>query len=271
MRGHQVRRLALRCDGATLAAELHTLGGSGTRTLVCFIPGGTTDPSRSRPITSPWEHQQLGALAAAGCDGLTLNFPGVGQSAGNLADNTLERRGRWIEAALAAAAAPSGTTPVVLVGCSMGAHVAALLTTTLPIRALALVAPAAYGAAAVDEPFGPRFAAAIRRAGSWCDSPAFGALRRFSGPVLLLLPADDAVIPRPVTAAILGAAGDADVVWLRGAAHRVLSSPAPADRRAREEICGRIARLAATVTPGRVRALGPVVAPCAVASLPPTI
>jgi len=183
------------------------------------------------------------ALARIGCDGLTLNFPGVGQSPGDLADNTLERRGDWIEAVLRAAVPDPG--PLILVGCSMGAHVAALLTRRLAISGLALVAPAAYGREAGDKPFGARFAAEIRRPGSWHDSPAFAALRDYPGPVLLLLPELDEVIPPPLTGRYQVAAGPrGDIVWLLGASHRMLSSDRPEDARAREVTCHQIAQLA---------------------------
>lgn len=242
--GHDVEPLAVCCGDVTIAVELHRLGGSG-RALVCFIPGGTTDPSRTRPITSPWERQQLRALALIGCDGLTLNFPGVGQSSGNLADNTLERRGEWIEAVLHAAAASQRRGPLILVGCSMGAHVAALLTRRMAISGLALVAPAAYGSNAVDKHFGASFAAEIRRAGSWHSSPAFAALTHYAGPVLLLLPERDGVIPRLVTASYEAAAGPgSDIVWLRGATHQMLSSDRPEDHRARDVTCDHVAQLA---------------------------
>lgn len=249
---HAVRRLDLPIAGVTLAAELHVLGGED-RPLVCFVPGGATDPARVRPVTSPWERQQLGHLARAGCDALTLNFPGVGRSTGELSDNTLRRRRRWLAALLARAGA-GRRGPLVLVGCSMGAHVAVLLSREVDVAALALVAPAAYGPGAEDEPFGAPLRAYIRRPGSWRDSPAFAALEAFAGDALLLLPTDDDVIPAGVTAAWVRSARDATIVWLPGASHHVLRSERPVDARAREDVCARIsalARAAAEPSPAR--------------------
>jgi len=245
---HAVQRLDVPAGRVSLAVELHTLGAQA-RPLVCFVPGGATDPGRTRPITSPWELRQIRHLAGAGCDALTLNFPGIGHSRGELADNTLRRRGGWVAAAIAAADARIRRGPLVLVGCSMGAHVAALLSDELPVSALALVAPAAYGADAADEPFGPALRACIRRPGSWRDSPAFAAVRRFEGDVLLLLPERDAVIPAGVTEGYARAAGDSAVtVSLREASHHMLRSGRAIDRRAREEVCRRVAWLASRVS-----------------------
>lgn len=254
--GHDVQRLSVACGPVTLAAELHTLGPPG-RPLVCFVPGGTIDPRRERPITSAWEREQLSALAGADCDGLTMNFPGVGSSGGELADNTLRRRRRWIEQLLETAVPRAGRGPLVLVGCSMGAHVAALLAETLDVRALALVAPAAYGADAEDAPFGPSLSASIRRPGAWRESPAFAAIRRYRGPVLLLLPEHDEVIPPGVASAYAQAAGPrAQVVSLPAATHRMLSSSRPPDVAARSEICRRIAQLASRAQRSSVVDLG---------------
>lgn len=246
---HEVHRYAVAC-GPVLAVELHRVGGSG-RTLVCFVPGGTTDPQRKRPVTSAWEHQQLRELELLGCDGLTLNFAGVGRSSGELIDNTLARRGRWIGEVLEAVAPRGWRGPLVLVGCSMGAHVAALLARQVSACALVLVAPAAYGPAAQELPFSPQFRDVIRRPLSWRCSPAFAAVSRFPGEVLLLLPERDAVIPAEVTRLYQVAAGATASVWLPGASHRMLSSSRPEDHRARGLVCAQIAGVASRAQQSR--------------------
>jgi pimeloyl-ACP methyl ester carboxylesterase len=245
---HRVESLRVACGSLSLAAEHHGLGGE-RRTLVCFVPGGAIDPARERPVTSAWEGQQLSALAAAGCDGLTLNFPAIGSSSGALSDNTLARRGVWVAEILEAAVPRGERGQLVLVGTSMGAHVAAVCAARLGAARLVLVAPAAYGAAAVDAPFGRALRRVIRAPESWGDSPAFAAVRDFEGPLLMLLPELDAVIPAGVTRCYRAADGDARAIGLEGAGHRMLSGERPADRRARAVVCREIARFAAGPRP----------------------
>lgn len=240
---HHVQRLDVPMAGCRVASELHLLAGANLP-LVCFIPGGAIDPRRGRPITSRWETQQLAALAAVPSNGLTFNFPGVGHSDGELADNTLNQRTRWVRTVLHDATAKGATGPLVLVGCSMGAHTAAILTDALPVAALVLVAPAAYGRHTLDAPFGPAFTAAIRAPGSWRDSPAFAAAARYQGRRLLLLPEHDDVIPTGVTSAYTRAiTPPGHRLQLPGASHHMLSSDRPEDHLARHTVCQTIAGL----------------------------
>jgi len=92
--------------------------------------------------------------------------------------------------------------------------------------ALVLFCPAAYVAEAEDAPFGPRFQGVLRatRDEDYAASPAFAALDRFEGRLLLVLGGEDAVIPAEVLAQYAQRARRAksvEVLRLAGAGHKL--------------------------------------------------
>lgn len=161
----------------------------------------------------------MGALAAQGWPGAGFDFVGHGDTGGALEGSSLDHR---IAQARAVAQALPLAAPRVLVASSMGGHIACRLIGPLRPRALVLFCPAAYEAAAESQPFGPAFQRTIRATTDFENSPAFAALARFDGRLLLVLGSEDAVIPPAVTAAYRRRARGAErveVIVLEGAGH----------------------------------------------------
>ncbi|MCX4243088.1 alpha/beta fold hydrolase [Paraliomyxa miuraensis] len=89
-----------------------------------------------------------------------------------------------------------------LMGISMGGHVSAMAAERLGARTLILSCPAAYSERAHFAPLGPSFTAALRRPGSWRQSPAFAAIERHllgGGSFALRFSRFDQVIPEDLT------------------------------------------------------------------------
>jgi hypothetical protein len=148
-----------------------------------------------------------------------FDFSGNGDSTGRMDRATLRIRaaeGRAVAERLA------GGAPRGLIGTSMGAHVAAVLSPVLRPRNLVLFCPAAYPEEATDRPFDERLA----RPGPYADSPAFRALRDFEGDLLVVAAGMDAVIPREVPELYVESAPSARsrrLVWLDDCEHLVHS------------------------------------------------
>ncbi len=105
------------------------------------------------------------------------------------------------------------------------------------VSSLVLLGPAMYAAEAFAVPFNAGFTAIIRRPQSWESSDAWVLLSRFTGRLLLVAGACDAVIPPDVIRRIYDAAGNTKARTLfiaPGASHFLLtdlraSAPAQLD------------------------------------------
>ncbi|MFG2223430.1 alpha/beta hydrolase [Streptomyces sp. NPDC048644] len=196
--------------GERLAATKTTgEGGAEPRILALHGLGTTATRHRVRYL--------LDALADHGHGSLTFDFSGNGDSTGALTRSTLRRRRTET---LAAAGRLAKTGPPVIIGTSMGAHLAAWTVPELRPRALVLFCPATYPAHAADLPFD----GSLVRPANHPDSPAYAALRRFDGDLLIFGARQDQVCPPEVIEGYLDharSARSAEVVWLEGCDHFV--------------------------------------------------
>ena len=197
--------------------QLHgstTHGPSGKAPRILALHGGGAS---SRMGYQPL----LDFLAGHGHASAAFDFAGQGESTGSMADSGLRDRA---EQALAVVDFLNMPRPVSLIASSMGGHIACSLIETLAPPALVLYCPAAYEAAALDVPFGPAFQQVIRATTDFAASPAFDALERFEGRLLLVLGAEDAVIPPQVEHEYTRRAHRArsvEVLRLEGAGHHL--------------------------------------------------
>jgi len=190
-------------------------GGLAAETprLLALHGGGQSSRQGFRPL--------LTALAAHGHTSAAFDFAGHGESGGQLIGSSLAHRA---EQALAVASHLGLQPPVALLGSSMGGHVACTLIDALAPRALVLFCPAAYAPAAQHLPFGPAFQSTLRATASFDASPAFEALERFTGRLLLVFGTQEDVIPEAVQQQYLHRARQAqsvELIRLQGAGHRL--------------------------------------------------
>ena len=163
----------------------------------------------------------LDFLAAHGHSSAAFDFAGQGESTGSMAASGLHDRAQQ---ALAVVDFLQMPRPVSLIASSMGGHIACSLIEALAPPALVLYCPAAYEAAALEVPFGAAFQQVIRATSDFAASPAFDALERFEGRLLLVLGAEDVVIPRQVEDQYIRRARKAshvEVLRLEGAGHHL--------------------------------------------------
>jgi pimeloyl-ACP methyl ester carboxylesterase len=198
----------VRLHGTTTHSPSH----SAPRTLALH-GGGASSRVGYQPL--------LDFLADHGHSSVAFDVAGQGESAGDPAASGLRDRAQQALAVVDFLKMPQ---PVSLIASSMGGHIACSLIEALSPPALVLYCPAAYEAAALDVPFGPAFQQVIRATSDFAASPAFDALERFEGRLLLVLGAEDAVIPRQVEDQYIRRARKArsvEVLRLDGAGHHL--------------------------------------------------
>lgn len=152
----------------------------------------------------------LDELARRGHGSLTFEYSGNGDSTGVLGESTLRRRRAESLTAVAQLGAPAAP---VLMGTSMGAHLAASIVPVLRPRGLVLFVPAAYPGGCDDV----RFDGGLAGPGPYADSPAFAGVREFDGDLLIIAAKHDQVVPREVVDRYLAGARNtrsAEVRWL---------------------------------------------------------
>jgi pimeloyl-ACP methyl ester carboxylesterase len=166
----------------------------------------------------------LDHLAEHGVSSICFDFSGNGESSGEFASASLRIRAAE---SLAAAKLLAETEPRAIVGTSMGAHLAALVSPAIRPSSLVLFCPAAYPEQAADEKFDANFVKFNNRVvapEALRASPALQALRSFTGNLLVVAAREDRVIPAGVIDLYLESAALARtkrVIWLDGCDHFV--------------------------------------------------
>jgi uncharacterized protein len=151
----------------------------------------------------------LDELAEHGYGSLTFDYSGNGDSIGVLEESTIGRRQ---EESLAAVAQLGCDEAPVLIGTSMGAHLAATTVPVLRPRGLVLFVPAAYPGGSDNL----RFDGSLVKPGYYADSSAFVGLREFNGDLLIVAAKNDEVVPREVIDGYLANAQNTrstEVIW----------------------------------------------------------
>ncbi|CAB5716826.1 putative magnesium chelatase accessory protein [Delftia tsuruhatensis] len=211
--GMDIEDFELPLRDCLLRGSIHRDRGRRAPGTLALHGGGRSSRLGYRPL--------LDFLASHGHSSASFDFAGQGQSGGDLLRSSLAHR---TGQALAVAGHLGMDRPVGLIASSMGGHVACGLIDALAPAALVLYCPAAYEAAAQHLPFGPRFQQAIRATRCFKDSPAFEALERFEGRLLLVLGAQDSVIPPEVEqeyASRAVRASSVELLRLPGAGHHL--------------------------------------------------
>ena len=142
-------------DGETLAYS-HYVPLPEPREVALSLHGA--GPAGRERISYLAEH-----LASTGSSLFCFDFAGHGESTGQLTESSLSRRSYQAAAALRVI----DRRPTVLIGTSMGGHVAASVLTATAPDFLVLFCPALYGDDSTDLPFDEQFTAAIRKPSSF--------------------------------------------------------------------------------------------------------
>lgn len=179
----------LACDrvGPSSKIDLLMLHGAGTGNRARYLPLRTV-------------------LAQYGITSSALDFIGHGETGGNLAESSLEKR--TDQAYFVLTALPS-KQPLWVLGASMGAYNAIKLIERVSIDYLILIAPGVYTTKAYSVPFGESFSKIIRQDRSWADSDAWQILSEYTGNLLLVVPENDTVIPKEIPKSIITSAKQA--------------------------------------------------------------
>jgi uncharacterized protein len=170
-------------DGETLAYS-HYVPLHEPREVALSLHGA--GPAGRERISYLAEH-----LASTGSSLFCFDFAGHGESTGQLTESSLSRRSYQAAAALRV----MQQRPTVLIGTSMGGHIAASVLTATAPDFLVLFCPALYGDDSIDLPFDEQFTAAIRKPSSFEHSSLRRDLAGYAGKSLLVIGEDDRIIP----------------------------------------------------------------------------
>jgi hypothetical protein len=170
-------------DGETLAYS-HYAPQHEPREVALSLHGA--GPAGRERIKYLAEH-----LTSQGSSLFCFDFSGHGESTGHLTESSLSRRSYQAAAALRL----MWQRPTVLIGTSMGGHVAASILTATAPDCLVLFCPALYGDDSIDLPFDEGFTAAIRKPSSFERSSLRRDLASYCGKSLLIVGEDDRIIP----------------------------------------------------------------------------
>lgn len=192
-----IQRSASKMRNGTFTADGETLAYSH------YVPAASPNenvPSPNETVLSlhgagPAGRERIGYLAehlvSRGFGAFCFDFSGHGESTGKLQESSLV--GRAVQAKAALEFMPQFAT--VLIGTSMGGHVASSIVSATRAKFLILFCPALYGDDCVDVPFDERFTASIRKPSSFANSSARSDLGEFQGRSLIIIGEEDKIIP----------------------------------------------------------------------------
>jgi len=199
-------------DGETLAYSDYRPAGEPREVALSFHGAGPAGRGRIGYLA---EH-----LVSLGSSLFCFDFLGHGDSTGHLREWRLSRRTVQAKSALQV----MSHRPTVLIGTSMGGHVASSILAATNPKFLILFCPALYGDDSIDLPVDERFTAAIRTPSSFEQSSLRRDLGRYRGKSLVIVGDDDRIIPPRVTDIYgdeLRRGGEFSLLRLPGAPHNI--------------------------------------------------
>lgn len=170
---------------------------------------------------------------------LSFDFRGVGESEGILAESTLEER--LEDASNAYAFLSQYVGEIVVVGTSMGAHVAARLASLKPTSGLIFLYGAAYASEAENKKFNSEFTITLHKEGSWKTSPVFTILSEYQNPIFIAYGENDKIIPPEIQAKYHQSLKPVDTfLKLSNASHVLLNAQDRYEEEARDELFSKL-------------------------------
>lgn len=171
-------------------------GDYGNQPVFIIHGGGLRRDQASRFLE--WQN----ILADNGFGSFVFNHSGILPSEGNVGNTTLELRLKEARIALATIlglSAPKSQN-VVVMGVSMGGHIAAQLATEIKAHGLILCEPGSFIESAEDKPFGPLFSKELRREQNWdmVKTRSFDSIKDYTGNLLVVAAENDTVVPKEI-------------------------------------------------------------------------
>lgn len=225
-------------DGNILVGNLFVKDERARFGLLFLHGGGTATKERYRELQEFLLEKNIGSFA--------FDFRGVGESEGKFVDGSLQKR--LIDAISAYNELKKHVDEIVIVGASMGGHVATQLSTSMESAALILLYPGAYAKEAEDKPLNEEFTYILRQENSWIDSPAFVAVENYKKPVLIMYGEQDTVVPMGVQEKyreLVKTKGK--FIVLKNAAHPFISPQIELQKKAKEQAFGHISTFLDTI------------------------
>jgi len=175
-------------EGLTLVGNL-VVPENAKPTGVLFLHGGG--------VGSKERYGELQAILEENSyPSFSFDFRGVGESKGVYEESTLNKR--LTDAVSAYDFFNQHVDSIVVVGTSMGAHVAVMLSVRRQTSGLILLYGAAYAKEADDKPFNKELTKILRKKDSWKSSSVFPILKQTLQPVLVTYGKSDTVVPKEI-------------------------------------------------------------------------
>lgn len=147
---------------------------------------------------------------------------GVGESSGKFHEGSLIKR--HIDAQSAYDELSKYVSKIAVIGCSMGGHIATMLSESKKTEKLILLYPAAYSHTAEDLELGKKFTRVLRTPNSWTTSNSFRLITDFGENVLMIYGEKEEIIPEEVQLAYKNSIANKDnFVILKHGTHGLLA------------------------------------------------
>lgn len=162
-------------------------------------------------------------LLSKGLTSLSFDFPGHGETGGDLSRSSLRER---TEIASNIISSYSNGKPISIVGNSMSGYTAVKLTELHDVENLILIVPAAYDKAAYELNFNETFSKCLRREKSYMDSDSWKILKNYRGNLLIISAESDEVIPREISKRLISSSVNAKsrkLITVKNAPHGIMS------------------------------------------------
>lgn len=164
---------------------------------IFIVHGGGLQPKQSDRFLE-WQN----ILVNNGMGSFAFNHSGILPSEGDVRNTTLELR--LLEARTALEYFLNldrmESSNLVIVGVSMGGHIAAQLAAEIQPQGLILCEPGSFVEEAEDKPFGPIFTEALHKQKDWAtvSTRSFRSTANYNGNLLIVVPENDLVVPKAV-------------------------------------------------------------------------
>jgi pimeloyl-ACP methyl ester carboxylesterase len=214
MTDSSVRGVKFGAAGESIVGTILTATPNEKPTILILHGAGHSSKERALPLAAA-------LLARYGVGSLVFDFPGHGESSGELANSSISQR---LEVAREACKFFAEGRPEILFGFSMGGHVALELLNEQPVATLGLFCGAVYADRAKNVKFDSGFTDFIREKDSWRNTAVTENLREFTGMLFIAIGEEDKAIPDGVVEALDEAAGKTSaktILRLPGIGHQL--------------------------------------------------